>query len=65
MNARFVSFAVGGVPDAVDDGLSGHLVDAGDYPVLSDRIISLLNRPAAEKETDSLRSLTRNTPLTP
>lgn len=37
-----VAFAVGGIPDAVADGLSGFLVNAGDYTQLSARIISLL-----------------------
>lgn len=37
-----VAFAVGGVPDAVADGVSGYLVAACDYAQLSTRIIHLL-----------------------
>jgi phosphatidylinositol alpha-1,6-mannosyltransferase len=34
-----VAFAVGGVVDAVKDGVSGYLVDAGDYEILTQAII--------------------------
>jgi phosphatidylinositol alpha-1,6-mannosyltransferase len=37
-----VAFAVGGVPDAVEDRLSGRLVDAGDYQGLVDGILEVL-----------------------
>jgi phosphatidylinositol alpha-1,6-mannosyltransferase len=50
-----VAFAVGGVPEAVSEGVSGHCVEAGDYPAMSDRIISLLDRADAQKRDDSER----------
>ena len=53
-----VAFMVGGVPDAVGEGRSGHMVGPGDYSLMSDRIISMLKRTAGEKETDSFRSRT-------
>jgi phosphatidylinositol alpha-1,6-mannosyltransferase len=40
-----VAFAVGGVPDAVEDGVSGFLVPADDYARLSESIVGLLGRP--------------------
>lgn len=51
-----VAFAVGGVPEAVAEGVSGHAIAAGDYKTMSDRIVSLLNRPAAQRASDGLRS---------
>ena len=42
-----VATRVGGIPDAVDDGKSGILVEPGDYQSLSRTIIGLLNDPAA------------------
>lgn len=40
-----VAFATGGVVDAIEDTKSGHLVPAGDYRQLSDRVITSLNIP--------------------
>lgn len=37
-----VAFAVGGVPDAVNEGVSGHLVPAGDYPRMAACLVELL-----------------------
>jgi phosphatidylinositol alpha-1,6-mannosyltransferase len=37
-----VATRVGGIPDAVDDGKTGHLAEPGDYEGLGDAIISLL-----------------------
>jgi glycosyltransferase involved in cell wall biosynthesis len=37
-----VATRVGGIPDAVDDGKTGHLTEPGDYEGLGDAIISLL-----------------------
>ena len=51
-----VAFMVGGVPDAVGEGRSGHLVSPGDYSLMSDRIISVLKRSVGKKEADGLSS---------
>jgi glycosyltransferase involved in cell wall biosynthesis len=40
-----VATRVGGIPDAVEDGKSGVLVEPGDYEGLSELIISLLRDP--------------------
>jgi len=37
-----VAFATGGVPDAVEDGVSGHLVPVGDYGAFSRAVIGVL-----------------------
>jgi len=36
---------VGGIPELVTDGVSGHLVDRGDTTAMSDRILQLLDDP--------------------
>jgi phosphatidylinositol alpha-1,6-mannosyltransferase len=41
---RTVAFAVGGVPDAAAEGISGNLVAAGDYALLASRIVECLNQ---------------------
>jgi phosphatidyl-myo-inositol dimannoside synthase len=41
-----VATRVGGVPDAVKDGMSGILVEPGNYKSLSEAIISLLKNPS-------------------
>jgi phosphatidyl-myo-inositol dimannoside synthase len=38
-----VAFACGGVVDAVEEGVSGHLVAAGEYAVFADRVLSVLS----------------------
>lgn len=38
-----VAFASGGVVDAVEEGVSGHLVAAGEYAAFADRVLSILN----------------------
>lgn len=38
-----VAFAVGGVPDAVADGVTGHLIDAGDYDAFAHHVIKILD----------------------
>ena len=40
-----VATRVGGIPELVNDGVSGHLVDRGDTTAMSDRILQLLNNP--------------------
>jgi phosphatidylinositol alpha-1,6-mannosyltransferase len=42
-----VAFAVGGVPDAVRDGVSGYLVPPGDYAQFAARCIELLRARAS------------------
>ncbi len=42
-----VATRVGGVPELVEDGRSGFLVDVGDLPGLAGRIVALLDDPAA------------------
>lgn len=37
-----VAFAVGGVPDAVQDGVSGHLIAGGEYAQMATKLIELL-----------------------
>lgn len=40
-----VATRVGGIPELITDGVSGHLVDRGDTSAMSDRILSLLGDP--------------------
>jgi phosphatidylinositol alpha-1,6-mannosyltransferase len=49
-----VAFAVGGVPDSVSDGVSGWLVDPGDYKTMSRQIVSWLSN----QEQSAVDSLT-------
>jgi phosphatidyl-myo-inositol dimannoside synthase len=44
-----VAFAVGGIPDAVSEGVSGRLVDSGDYEAMARQVCDVLSkRPATE-----------------
>jgi glycosyltransferase involved in cell wall biosynthesis len=45
-----VATRVGGVPEAVREGVSGFLVDAGDDAAMADRIVHLLERPELRKK---------------
>ena len=40
-----VATRVGGIPEVITDGVTGHLVDRGDVRAMSDRILELLNDP--------------------
>lgn len=40
-----VATRVGGIPELITDGVSGHLVDRGDATAMSDRILQLLDDP--------------------
>ena len=51
------AFATGGVTDAVAEGVSGRLVNAGDYAALADAVLSLLARQGAL--ADSCRGFAR------
>ena len=50
-----VAFAVGGVPDAVDDGVSGTLVRAGDYGACADAINTILRHGRDETRRNAAR----------
>ncbi len=45
-----VATAVGGTPEAVQDGTNGYLVPAGDAPALAGRIASLLSDPDTRRQ---------------
>jgi glycosyltransferase involved in cell wall biosynthesis len=40
-----VATRVGGIPELITDGVTGHLVDRGDARTMSDRILKLLDNP--------------------
>ena len=40
-----VATRVGGIPEVITDGVTGHLVDRGDAPAMSERVLELLNDP--------------------
>jgi glycosyltransferase involved in cell wall biosynthesis len=44
-----VATRVGGIPDAIEDGESGILVEPGDYDQLTDAILALLNDDKLKK----------------
>jgi len=37
-----VAFSTGGIPDAVHDGVSGYLVEPGDYPAFAEKVVDIL-----------------------
>ena len=41
-----VATRVGGIPELITDGVTGHLVGRGDAPAMSDRVLKLLADPA-------------------
>jgi glycosyltransferase involved in cell wall biosynthesis len=41
-----VAFRVGGIPEWMDDGVTGHLVEPGDVRALSQRLATVLEHPA-------------------
>jgi phosphatidylinositol alpha-1,6-mannosyltransferase len=51
-----VGFAVGGVPDAVREGVTGSLVPAGDYQALSEAVLQYLRQPLDARGRDASRS---------
>src|SRR5256885_12940560 len=40
-----VATRVGGIPEVITDGVTGHLVERGDAPAMSERLLELLNDP--------------------
>ena len=44
-----VATAVGGVPEVVEDGVTGFLVPARDHEALAERIVGLLHDPALRR----------------
>jgi glycosyltransferase involved in cell wall biosynthesis len=40
-----VATRVGGIPELIDDGVSGYLVDRGDIAAASERVLELLSKP--------------------
>ena len=48
-----IAFAVGGVPDSVDPGVSGWLIEPGNYSVMADTILRHLNNPSESTITAS------------
>jgi glycosyltransferase involved in cell wall biosynthesis len=38
-----VATRVGGIPEVITDGVTGHLVARGDAPAMSERLLELLN----------------------
>jgi phosphatidylinositol alpha-1,6-mannosyltransferase len=44
-----VAFAVGGVPDAVAEGINGHLVRPGDYAAFAQSVLAIVAAPANEE----------------
>ena len=51
-----VAFAVGGVPDAVDEPISGRLVSANNYGLFSQAVLGLLAEPWGEVEKNHCRA---------
>lgn len=54
-----VAFAVGGIPDAVDDGFSGFLVQSGDYSAFTQKVTALLHDPSVISRDDCIRHARR------
>ena len=51
-----VAFAVGGVPDAISDGYSGHLIPPGDYPGMVKRVIEQLSGKSDANDVAACRA---------
>ena len=51
-----VAFNAGGVPDAVKENISGHLLDAQDYQGMTRRVIDLLNNRYDQARIDKCRA---------
>lgn len=55
-----VAFGVGGVPDAVSEGVSGHLVATGNYEEFASRVVSMLAvRDSASSVMESCHGFAR------
>lgn len=53
---RTVAFAVGGVPDAVEPGITGRLVASGDYSGFADAVIEFLEAPPTAGDVTACRA---------
>jgi phosphatidylinositol alpha-1,6-mannosyltransferase len=56
---RTVAFAVGGIPDAVADQVTGRLVEAGDYPALAKAVTQTLAAPLDAAGRERCRAFAR------
>ena len=56
---RTVSFAVGGVPDAIDESCSGTLVAAGEYGQFAEAVGTLLDAVQSAEGVDACRDFAR------
>lgn len=54
-----VAFSVGGIPDAVADGISGRLIPSGNYAEFADAIIDYLEKPPDIHGHESCRTFAR------
>jgi phosphatidylinositol alpha-1,6-mannosyltransferase len=55
-----IAFAVGGVPDAIEEGVSGSLVGANDYAGLSNHVIESLSQRNGSGLRESAREFAEN-----
>lgn len=55
-----VAFAVGGVPDAIESGRSGYLVQPGDYKSFSERVCELLGSRGTSTWKETARKSAEN-----
>lgn len=55
-----VAFAVGGVPDAVSDPVTGTLVAPGDYEALAEAVTALLSRPASAMDQSARQAFAKS-----
>ncbi len=49
-----ISTTIGGIPDAVDDGVTGFLIEPGDLTAMEEKILKLLGNPALRREMGAL-----------
>jgi phosphatidylinositol alpha-1,6-mannosyltransferase len=54
-----VAFAAGGVPDAIQDGISGNLIESGDHMAFANAVIHRLTFPADRKTREEARAFAK------